>query len=63
MKILLDLFPILPIYPLSRMIKRLQLGSQGFSYVIMKARFVVSFQHILDPGFGTDSASVFLLTL
>ena len=56
MKSLLEFLPIGPTYNLSNMLKQLLFGSPGGSYGMIKSRFVASFQQILDPGFGGDSA-------
>ena len=44
------------------MIKQLQLVSTVGFYGMIEARVVSSFQHILDPGFGGDSASVLIFS-
>ena len=58
MKIPLYFFPIGPTDTLYKMIKTLLLGSPGISYGMIEERVVASFKHILDTGFGDDSASV-----
>ena len=55
---LIGFFPIDPTYTLSNIFKQLWLGYPGGSYDLREARLVVSFQHILAPGFGDDLASV-----
>ena len=64
MKILIELFPIVLSYSLFNMLKQLRMGSPKGSYGMSEARVVATFQHILAPGFGGNSASVlnFLLS-
>ena len=55
---LLEFLTIGPIYSISKMLKKLQLGSLGGSHGMSEARVVDSFQHKLAPGFGGNSISV-----
>ena len=46
---LIELFITVTTYPLSKVLKQLQLGSPGGSYGINEVMVVASFHHILDP--------------
>ena len=58
MKILIEFFSIGPTYTIFKMRKQLWIGHPGGSYGMIKAKAIASFHHILDPGFGGNSASV-----
>ena len=55
MESMLEFFSIVPTYPLSNIIKQLCLVYQGGYYGMSEARFVDSFQHILDLGIWHQS--------